>query len=223
MSKHQHAESPSRRPDRLAIFACLLAVLGLLAAAVSHAAGPGANDHSIDFGFVVASAIGSMGNTVWCDGLDGFGNGIFEVGEGLDGVTVTLFEDTDCDDGTDGGAIDSQMTSGDGQYLFEDLIVGPPGNPVCYVVGVDATDAGLRACVLPLTALETTADLDVNAPEDLDNDFAFLEPCDDPDGDNLCRESCDDDRDGDRVPDCSDVDPQGFVYCEETGEILSGG
>lgn len=186
-------------------------------------AGPGNNDHSIDFGFVLAPAIGTLGDTVWCDGLDGFGNGIFDPGEGVAGVTVMLFEDADCDTVADCAAVDNRTTSGDGQYLFDDLIVGPPGDPVCYLVRVGATDPALGACVLPLTPLETSPALDVDDPEDLDNDFAFLEPCDDADGDNLCNESCEEDRDGDGVPDCADVDPQGFLYCEETGEILSGG
>jgi len=39
--------------------------------------------------------------------------------------------------------------------------------------------------------------------------------------DNL--ESCTEDRDGDGIPDCEDYDPTGYFYCEENGQILSGG
>lgn len=185
--------------------------------------GPGANDHSLDFGFVTAPTIGRIGDTVWCDGLEGFGDGIFTPGEGLAGISVTLFADDGCNDTADGPPLSTAVTSGDGQYLFTDLLVGPTGDPVCYVVRVDAADPDLGVCTLPITDIETTPDLDVDGPEDLDNDFGFVEPCVDPDGDRVCNESCTDDRDGDGVPDCDDYDPQGYFYCEDSGEILPGG
>ncbi|MEM9556053.1 MAG: IPTL-CTERM sorting domain-containing protein [Acidobacteriota bacterium] len=185
--------------------------------------GPGANDHSIDFGFAVAATIGSVGDTVWCDGLEGFNDGVFSAGEGISGVTVELFDDVGCNGTADGAAVATTSTSGDGQYLFETLLVGPSGSPVCYVVRVDGSDPDLAGCTLPITPTEDSAALDIATMQDLTLDFGFVEPCADPDGDRACNESCVADRDGDGDPDCSDVDPQGFLYCEETGEILSGG
>ena len=176
-----------------------------------------------DFGFAEPLVDGSIGDAVWCDGFEGFENGTFEAGEGVDGVAVSLFEDTDCDDVPNGVAVATRDTAGDGGYLFTGLDVGPPGNPVCYVVRVDAADADLGTCNTALTPTELSPDLDNDNPDALDNDFRFGEPCDDSDGDRVCSESCIDDRDGDGDPDCSDFDPRGYLYCEDTGEIVSGG
>ncbi|MEM9293854.1 MAG: SdrD B-like domain-containing protein [Acidobacteriota bacterium] len=181
------------------------------------------DDLDNDFGFEEPLGTGSIGDTVWCDGLEGTGNGTFDAGEGLPDVTVTLFDDPDCDDVADGGAIGTMSTAGDGQYLFTGLPIGPPGIPVCYVVQVDAADPDLGTCTIPITPVETSPDLDNDNPDDLDNDFGFEEPCNDDDGDGVCNESCVGDRDGDGEPDCSDFDPQGYFYCEDTGQILPGG
>ncbi|MGD9101296.1 MAG: SdrD B-like domain-containing protein, partial [Anaerolineae bacterium] len=114
-------------------------------------------------------AEGSIGDTVWCD-VDG--NNTYDAGEGVAGVTVDLYEDTNCDTAPDGAAIDTQDTVGDGQYLFTDLPVGPPGGPaVCYVVQVDVADMG--ACNNPITPVEYDVPLDADNPDDLDDDFGF--------------------------------------------------
>lgn len=196
---------------------------GSVEIAVADTGADGENDHSYDFGFVSGpEPVGTIGDTVWCDGLEGTGNGIFEAGEGLPGIAVSLFDDTDCNDTPDGPAIATQDTTGDGQYLFTDLPIGPPGDPVCYVVQVDAADPELGTCNVPITPIETAPDLDNDNPNDPDNDFGFQEPCEDPDGDRVCNESCIEDRDGDGEPDCEDYDPQGYVYCEDTGELIPG-
>ena len=129
----------------------------------------GPNDFDEDVGISVR---GSIGNTVWCDG--GSGNGTFEPGEGLDGIQVSLFADTDCDGNANGGAIASQDTVGDGQYSFTDLEVGPPGGPpVCYLTQVDTSDADLGSCDEPINPTAQTSQLDGTNPEDDDNDFGF--------------------------------------------------
>ena len=174
-----------------------------------------------DFGFV--QPVGSVGDTVWCDGLEGTGNGGFDPGEGLAGIGVDLFEDTNCDNLGDGPAIANTATAGDGQYLFSGLSVGPSGSPVCYEVEVDATDPDLGTCTIPITATEWAPKLEIGAIDSLVNDFGFEVPCVDLDNDNLCNESCTEDRDGDGDPDCTDYDPQGYFYCESTGDILGGG
>ena len=137
----------------------------------------GENQHTIDFGFTALIAVtGSIGDTVWCDGLEGTGNGSFDMGEGLADVTVNLFDDPDCDNSPDGGAISTQMTLGDGQYLFPGLTVGAPGSPVCYVVQVDGADSDLGACDSAVTAVEFAPDLDSVGLNSLTNDFGFEEP-----------------------------------------------
>jgi len=176
---------------------------------------------SVDFGF--QEPVGSIGDTVWCDGLEGTGNGTFDAGEGVAGVGLELFEDTDCDDVADGPAIASMDTVGDGQYTFADLRVGATGDPLCYAVTVDTVDPELAGCTQPLGPTTRTPDLEVGATDSLDNDFSFEIPCVDDDGDGLCNESCIEDRDGDGEPDCSDYDPSGYLYCESTGAILPGG
>ena len=178
-------------------------------------------DLTMDFAFV--EPVGSIGDTVWCDGLEGTGNGTFDAGEGIAGVALQLFEDTDCDDIADGPVIATMDTAGDGQYLFADLPVGGVGDPRCYAVTVDEADPDLGTCTLPLGPATLTPDLEVGATDSPDNDFGFEVPCVDDDGDGLCNESCVEDRDGDGDPDCSDYDPSGYLYCEDTGMILPDG
>jgi uncharacterized repeat protein (TIGR01451 family) len=125
-----------------------------------------ATDLDEDMGLYVP---GSIGDTVWCD-VDG--DNAYDAGEGVAGVTISLYEDTNCDTAPDGAAIDTQDTVGDGQYLFTDLPVGPPGGPaVCYVVQVDQADMG--ACNNPITPVEYDVPLDADNPDDLDDDFGF--------------------------------------------------
>jgi hypothetical protein len=117
-------------------------------------------------------AEGSIGDTVWCDAdLDG----LYDAGEGVAGVTVDLYQDTNCDTTPDGAAIATQDTTGDGQYLFTGLPVGLSGSlPVCYVVQVDQADMG--SCNNPITPVEYDVLLETDDPDDLDNDFGFNQP-----------------------------------------------
>ena len=133
----------------------------------------GPNDFSADMGVYVA---GRIGDTVWCDGANGAGDGVFSAGEGLSDITVNLFEDSDCDNIADGAAVQTQSSGVDGAYLFTDLWVGAPTGPaLCYVVSVDASDPQLATCDLAVTVNEYAPDLDANAPDSLDNDFGFQE------------------------------------------------
>ena len=127
-------------------------------------AGLGANDHTFDFGF---GGLGSIGDTVWCD-VDY--DGQFDAGEGVAVVTVNLYSDAGCD-GTEDILLDVQDTAGDGQYLFTGLPVGPTGQPVCYVVEVDAADMG--DCDSPITPGSFAVQLDEQSPTDLTADFGF--------------------------------------------------
>jgi len=72
----------------------------------------------VDFGYYVKS---SIGDRIW---QDSNANGIQDAGEpGLSGVTVTLYNDI-------GTEIDTTVTDGNGNYLFEDILVGT------YTVGI---------------------------------------------------------------------------------------
>jgi uncharacterized protein YbdZ (MbtH family) len=115
-------------------------------------------------------AAGSIGDRVWCD-TDG--NGAYNAGEGVAGVTISLYADPGCD-GVAGTLLGTQDTTGDGEYLFTGLAVGPSGSPVCYVVRVDVTDMG--TCSQSITPIEYSVSLDTVNPDDLGNDFGFQEP-----------------------------------------------
>ena len=89
-----------------------------------------------DFGFREPIQLGSIGDTIWNDSN---ANGILDTGEpGIDGVTVTLFDAT-------GNEVGSQVTSNGGKYLFEDL---PAGDYTVVVSG------------RPIDGLTQTYDLD---------------------------------------------------------------
>lgn len=135
----------------------------------------GANDHRFDFGFRPLS--GSVGDQVWCDGLLGAGNGIFDIGEGRNNITVSIFTDSNCDGTADAGpALATADTAGDGDYLFTNLPVGTVGVPVCYETQVNSADPDLGLCNLPQTPTSFAAQLsDVN-PDDLTHDYYFAEP-----------------------------------------------
>ncbi len=81
-------------------------------------AGPSANDHSFDAGFVVEPVTLEIGNLVW---LDNDNDGIAEMGEpGIEGVTVELWIDS-TDDGVKDTLVDDTVTDADGHYVFSDL------------------------------------------------------------------------------------------------------
>ena len=114
-------------------------------------------------------AEGSIGDTVWCD-TDG--DDLYDAGEGVAGVTVDLYQDTDCDTNPNGAIFRTQDTVGDGQYSFTPLSIGPPGgSPVCYYAEVDVADMG--ACNNPITPISYAVSLEANSPDDLTADFGF--------------------------------------------------
>lgn len=138
----------------------------------------GHNDHRIDFGFTsVRTITGDIGDKVWCDGLLTTGNNLFDTGEGLNNITVDLFDDANCDGTADSGTpLDTITTSTDGDYLFSSLTVGTAGAPVCYVTRVAANDPDLNGCDLLQTPPTFAAQLTDVDPQDLDHDYYFAAP-----------------------------------------------
>ena len=70
--------------------------------------------------------LGSIGDRVW---FDANGNGLQDAGEhGVNGVAVNLYKDDNMDNVPDGAAIKTTTTaansSGDGYYLFSNLVPG---------------------------------------------------------------------------------------------------
>jgi hypothetical protein len=128
------------------------------------------NDLDQDLGLYVD---GSLGDRVWCD-YDG--DTFYDSGEGMQGITVSLFDDLDCDQ-EGGDLLDSVDTGADGYYSFTDLNTGPPGatDQVCYVVAVDTADEGLQSCWLPATPPTVGLTLTADSPTNEAIDFSFLE------------------------------------------------
>ena len=88
-------------------------------------AGPGHNNHTLDFGFVEPPPDPvAVGNRVWLDdGAGGgtAGDGIVNGSEtGIDGVEVQLYPGS----GVSGTPIKTTITAANGCYLFDDLMPG---------------------------------------------------------------------------------------------------
>jgi hypothetical protein len=121
-------------------------------------------------------ATGSISNRVWCDADSGMD---YDPGEGVNGVKVTLYEDTNCDGTADGAAIASMDTvdgGGDaGFYTFDNLNVALAGSGqnACYVTVVDETDADLGTCKQRIAPTSYMSDLNTNHPDRLGNGFGF--------------------------------------------------
>lgn len=129
-----------------------------------------ADDYDEDVGLHVD---GSIGDRVWCD-FDG--NSAYDVGEGMDDITVWLYADADCD-GRDDALLTTGQSTGDGEYHFAALNTGPPGSSdeLCYVVIVDAADPDLGACNVRITDADFGFLLNADAPNVDTADFGFRE------------------------------------------------
>ena len=129
-----------------------------------------ANDLDEDLGLYVD---GSVGDRVWCDHDD---DAFYDSGEGMQGITVSVFDDLDCDQ-QGGDLLDSVDTGVDGYYSFADLSTGPPGatDQVCYVVAVDTADEDLADCGLPSSPPSVGLTLTADSPVNEDVDFSFEE------------------------------------------------
>lgn len=113
---------------------------------------------------------GSIGDQVFCDAD---GDGVYDAGEGIAGVAVSLYDDPGCD-GVPISLRDTMDTGTNGAYLFDGLVVGlAPGLPVCYYVEVDTADPDLGTCSSPITPMAYAVALDTDNPNDMGSDFGF--------------------------------------------------
>ena len=109
------------------------------------------------------------------------------------------------------GASDIELLSG-----TPELPVGDAG-VVTIVVRIDTTNG---SPVQPNTATSTSSE--IQAPTE-SNPVPLNIGDEDGDGSPDNFESNSEDRDGDGIPDSEDYDPTGYFFCEENGNILSGG
>ena len=149
---------------------------------------PGTADMTNDMGVYVE---GTIGDRVWCESPTNV-NATFDPADGdtgINDVTVTLYEDFDCDGAPDGGPLGTTTTttggtpSADGFYQFTGLQVAMAGSSsqTCYVVEVDTNDPDLGNCFLPDTpddgewneGEKSSLDLDTDNPNADDVDFSF--------------------------------------------------
>jgi uncharacterized repeat protein (TIGR01451 family) len=120
------------------------------------------NNLSQDFGY--EPMLGSIGDTIWHDTN---GNGIMDAGElPLAGVSVYLTDEN-------GDPLAFTTTNAGGQYLFSNLPLGT------YNVTVDTSTLPSDKQIIPSADPDggddstSTTELTVNAPNDLNQDFAY--------------------------------------------------
>ena len=122
-----------------------------------------ASDYTIDAGIYAAN--GAVSGLLFCDTNPE--NGSPDVGEGIEGVTATLYRDFGCDD-TQDQLVGSVMTDADGMFSFTDLPVAmapvPPNPSVCYVLGYDQAAPELADCQIPITPETQTVELTEDEP-----------------------------------------------------------
>ncbi|MCF6318951.1 MAG: hypothetical protein L3J83_06695, partial [Proteobacteria bacterium] len=119
------------------------------------------NDSTIDAG--VYAPLGSISGSFYCD--DSPQNGMFDSGEEVSNITVSLSRDLDCDDAGD-VFIASLDTDVMGDFQFSNLPVAfspaPPNPLVCYVIDYDPN--GLAGCSIPITPVTQVTTLSTNTP-----------------------------------------------------------
>jgi hypothetical protein len=96
-------------------------------------------------GVALAQQSGSVSGMVYCDANYNYS---YDAGEQVAGVTITLYDDAECDYVPDIPARDMQDSAGDGTYSFTGLEVGGAtwNERVCYFVEVDETAPELGNC-----------------------------------------------------------------------------
>ncbi|MCA0353764.1 MAG: hypothetical protein LCH85_17360 [Chloroflexi bacterium] len=121
----------------------------------------GDNNHSYDIGFTTYS----LGNRVWYDTNN---NGTFDAGEqGISGVSVSLFADSDANGIPDSGtALTTQTTTSAGCYRFDGLA------PESYVVRINPSNFTIGN---PLAGYRSSMVTSGSANNDIDNDDNGIE------------------------------------------------
>ena len=122
-----------------------------------------ASDYTIDAGIYATN--GAVSGLLFCDTNPE--NGSPDAGEGIEGVTASLYRDFACDD-TQDQLVGSVLTDADGMFSFTDLPVAmapvPPNPSVCYVLGYDQAAPELTDCQIPITPETQTVELTEDEP-----------------------------------------------------------
>ncbi|MEM9302343.1 MAG: SdrD B-like domain-containing protein [Pseudomonadota bacterium] len=183
---------------------------------------------TVDFGFIPAAQLVSIGSTVFEDPNDnGFQDG---TENGIDGVSVELLQDTDGNgviEGAETTAFLTTTTAGGGNYFFGDL---PPGN---YQVRIPTPPAGFLLSSTPTDTADNEEDGDDNGSQPggagtvVTSPLIELLPDDEPTGDGTAGDDEDaqagdtddgiDDNNGDMTIDF------GFVNVAVAAEVVSVG
>ncbi|QEL14097.1 DUF11 domain-containing protein [Limnoglobus roseus] len=122
--------------------------------------------NDIDFGF---NGPGQIGDRVF---LDVNGNGQYDAGEGLDGVTVTLTGDLTGDGTKDTLTV---VTANDGLYQFSNLRTPPAGLPYTIVIGTAGLPGGVTNTADPDGGTPNQANITLTAANPTTNtqDFGY--------------------------------------------------
>ena len=138
--------------------------LAITLSAGDEPAGGGNHNPTLDFGFMLPA--GTIGDTLW---YDYNGDGDQDAGEpGIPGITVSLTPPPGVDLGNGPDVPVTDITDGNGKYLFENL---PAGD---YTVTVTNPPAGFANTGDPDGGANSTSDLTLPlGGEDLDQDFGY--------------------------------------------------
>ncbi|WP_371152815.1 SdrD B-like domain-containing protein [Buchananella felis] len=150
-------------------------------ASVADLSTDGANDPTLDFGFIKAKV--SVGDYVWFDKNK---DGLQDTGEpGIKDVTLTLTgPDGKSVTDVNGNPVGPVKTDEHGKYLFENLPVLPQGesytvtvsDPAGYLPTKAGTNNGQGANDSSTTTSVSLADLSTDSASDLTLDFGYYKP-----------------------------------------------
>ncbi|MEM7132622.1 MAG: SdrD B-like domain-containing protein [Chloroflexota bacterium] len=119
---------------------------------------------------------GSIGDRVWCE-IDGNETFNPETDTPLSDISISLFSDTDCNGTPDGSTLETLETDENGTFLFDNLETALVGTTPqrCYVPQIDASDADLGTCNVPVRPIGQPTQIDSDNPNNTITDWIFEE------------------------------------------------